>query len=755
MESLGRHVSPLVAPSTAHSRTLSKTTVTSANLAGVGDVNLPLTPAGLSAGKPERQVPRGVHTPHRRPSVLDQQQQPTPRGSLQWPSTHRSFSSTAATRDSSRHSQIADRVNITGVSVSAALSQHGRARSSASHTPMSSHDEHSEQRSSAMSGAGRRGRSLGRHPNAPPLVDVGDSPSFSVHSAVHSVYTTALCTPRDGTGAASTHAPTVAPALPGEGVPTPVPSPPPLYDFEAEAHQLTREQLEDRVEQMRAANVVLRTSVLRLRESLATLQEGMRANYADLERRQESIANMLLRRLEATKRRRSKLVAHLRAVEADKASQEAKLRNTTQSINDLSKHLKREEQEIANRLQHRLARLHTQRQQLDHVLEEQTSSLQQLERLVQEVEDMDQGDAATDLAARPTSAPSSAVHAAVEGPLSVAAPSVMAAAAGLASCDSSPVPSVMLASVPAGANAAAASASLGSSSLFAPAHERSSSRMSAASSTTGGAAATTAEVAYDPTAMIRYLEEEIVAAEGLRTEAVSRAEKYAATRERLERRLAREREQRAEQQSRTEALKQQLQDASTAVNEKATAQEMAMEMEVDRHLNSSRLGGDLVSSASSACATPKLRAISTAPSRGNSTSPALGRPWSGHTAGAPDLESRPHDSFLLPSSSTCITAAAPSAAAGGGGTGVGDVAARPVSVALGEAPPQLSSSVPPHGPASRDETTFSSEGTPHTRLLVQNTSRMAAPRPVTSAESTPRRTPLPTPSLSGLQGPVL
>ncbi|CAG9569988.1 conserved hypothetical protein [Leishmania major strain Friedlin] len=493
--------------------------------------------------------------------------------------------------------------------------------------------------------------------------------------------------------------------------------PPPLYDFEAEAHQLTREQLEERVLQMRAANVVLQTSVLRLREFLATLQEGMRVNYADLERRQESIANMLLRRLEATKRRRSKLVAHLRSVEAEKTSQETKLRNTTQNINELSKHLKQEEQEIANRLQRRLERLHAQRKQLDHALEEQTNSLQQLEQLVQEVEEMDQSDAA---------------EASAGGVAAQSAALTSALSAALASSASSP-----------------------SSGIFVPVHERSSSRMSAASSTT---ATTTADVAYDPTSMIRYLEEEIAAAESLRTEALSKAEKYVATCERLERRLAREKQKRAEQHSRTQELRQQLQDASTAVNEKEAEQALTMEMEVDRHLNSSRFGGDLISSASSTCATPQLRAVSAVASRGNSASPGISQPCP--EPAVQDLEGRPQDPFMLPVSSACSAQASstshPDHFRGASGVSASMSGCTSLGNALAAAPAmevlnRLSSSTPLNAPASRDETTISSEGSQHARLLLQDTSCVAAPRPVTPAEKT-----LPSASsMPAAQGPML
>nr|CAJ2468286.1 unnamed protein product [Leishmania braziliensis] len=606
MDSHRHRVSPLVVPSSAHLRTFSKTNVANANVVSASDANMSLTSSGPSAS--ERHHLHGAHTPHHHPSILEQQQA-TPCGSLQWPSTHRSFSSAAATRDSSRHSQVADILGTTGVNIPSVLSQRGRARSSTSHTSISSHDDRSEQCSSAISGAGGvRSYSSCRHPTVPPLVDVGDSPSFSRHSAPHSVCTTALCTPRDDT--ATSRGPAASPTMTVENKIASMPNPPPLYDFEVEADQLTRKQLEERVEQMRAANLVLRTSVLRLRESLATLQEGMRANYADLERRQEGISNMLLRRLEATKHHHSKLVAHLRTVEAEKAMQEAKLHCTMQSINELSKHLKQEEQQIANRLQHRLLRLHAQREQLDQVLEEQTSSLQQLEQLVQEVEEMDQSDAAE------------------------------RGGGCLGTHTSTAMP--VLAVVPASGAPAA------SSGVFGPVHERSSSRLSAASSTT---ATNTADVAYDPTAMIRYLTDEIAAAEGLRTEALSKAEKYVAMRERLERRLAREKQQRAEQQSRTQEIHQQLQDASTAVNEREVAHAMAMEMEMDRHLNSSRFGGDIISSASSTCATPQLRAVSTVASRGNSASPGVSRPCPG--SAAQDPEGRPQDTFVLPNSSVC------------------------------------------------------------------------------------------------------
>lgn len=694
MDSRRHRVSPLVVPSSAHSRTFSMT-VTSANLVSVSDTSLSLTPTCPSTT--ERHPLHGAHTPHRRASILEKQKS-TPRGSLQWPSTHRSFSSAAATRDSSRHSQVADRMNATGMNVSA-LSPHGRACSSASHTPMSSHDERSEHCSAFSGAGGRRGYSLGRHSTAPPLVDFGDSPSFSRHSAAHSVCTTALCTPRDGT-ATSSQGPVASPSMTTEGNAS-MSAPPPLYDFEAEAHQLTREQLEERVLHMRTANVVLQTSVLRLRESLATLQEGIRANYADLERRQESIANMLLRRLEATKRRRSKLVAHLRSVEAEKASQEIKLRNTTQSINELSKHLKLEEQEIANRLQRRLERLHAQRKQLDQALEEQTNSLQQLEQLVQEVEEMDQSDAAET---------SSACLATQSATLTPALPPALAS-----------------------------SATATSSTIFAPVHERSSSRMSAASSTT---ATTTADVAYDPTGMIRYLEEEIAAAESLRTEALSKAEKYVATRERLERRLAREKQKRAEQHSRTQAIRQQLQDASTAVNEKEAAQALTMEMEVDRHLNSSRFGGDFISSASSTCATPQLRAVSAGASRGNSASPGFSQPCP--APAVQDLDGRPQDPFMLPVSSACgaqeSSTSHPDHLRGGRGVSASMSGCTSLSDAQPAAPEMEAanrlSSTPLNASASRDEATISSEDSRHAQLLLQDTCRVAAPRPATSAEST-------------------
>ncbi|KAG5488355.1 uncharacterized protein JKF63_07950 [Porcisia hertigi] len=694
MDSHKHRAPPLLMVPSSSSHTHSKTTVTSANAASNFDKGPLLTPSVSNTN--ERYLLQGAGTPIRHASMLENQQL-TPSGSLQWPSTHRSVSSAAATRDSSRHSQIADRMNATGVGMSAALCVRDRARSSASETPRSSHDGHNEYRPSTHTGVDSRpGYAPGPQLRTPRLVEDGDSLSFSQHSAAHSVSTTALCTPRDGT-IALLRGSAEPPSTANETKSGATPIPPTVHDFEAEAHQLTREQLEEQVEHMRATNVVLQTSVLRLRESLATLQEGMRANYADLERRHESIVSTLLRRLEATKRRRSKLVSHLCTVEAEKASQDAKLRNTTQSINELSKHLRHEEQEIANRLQRRLERLHAQRVQLDHALEEQTSSLQQLEQLVQEVEEMDQSDSAD----------------------------TGTGCLGAQVADLTPPPLTA-----PGGNAAPAVV-----------HERSSSRMSVASSTN---AATTADVAYDPTAMIRYLEEEIVAAEGLRAEALSKAEKYVATRVRLERRLAREKQQRIEQQLRTQALRQQLQDTSTAANEAAAAQAIAMEMEVERHLNSARLGGDLISGTSSTCATPMVRAVSTMASRGNSGSPAANRLCSGPAL--QDLESRSQDSFMLPMSSVSSVPAAARSRPDhvGSGRSVSSCLARCTSPSDAQAgaavmgtPSRFSSLIPSNAPGSRDETTISSEGTPRARLLVQNTSRMAAPRPVTPAEGTP------------------
>ncbi|KPI88119.1 hypothetical protein ABL78_2806 [Leptomonas seymouri] len=748
-ESPQRLIEPPTEPSAPQSHAISKTTVTSANLASVGETNLVASVGSIVAN--EKPLQLNASTPRRRHSFLDQQQ-PTSLASLQWPSTHRSFSSAAATRDSSRHSQATDRVNTAGgLNVSATISVHGRAPSSACHTPMSSRDGHSDYRSSAMgvvkAGGMRRGRSLGPHHPAPPLVDLVDSPSQGPQSASHSICTTTLCTPRDYTSMVPGHGRHPSP-FGGHNISATLSisarndvtsAPPPLDDFEAEALALSRAELEEKVEQMRGDNLVLRTSVLRLREALATLKEGLRANYADIERRQDSIANMLLRRLEATKRHRTRLLAHLRKVEMEKASQEKKLVDTKQSIKDLSKHLKREEQEIAERLQGRLRKLHAQREQLSRVLEEQTSSLQQLEQFIRQVEEMVLGDGVEGGGGNNTNAV-------------VTVPSVLVTADAPASdAASTSAPTLVPAGPPQGRGGSSASVNI--------LHERSSSRASATSSTAG---ATAADVAYDPNAMIRYLEEEIAAAEGLRSDALKKADEYVATRERLERRLERERKRKAEQASRTEALRQELRSASTAVNRKIASQETAFEMEVDRHLNSCRAGGDLASSASSACATPRMRAMSAAASRGNSTSPcvdALATTTCG-AAARPDTgdnETRipppPTDPFMLSGRSfnsglpTSVRGHAEAPRATGCPTGmvVGDGAA-----------PHMSFSSGIHMSISHDEITASSEETPHAaRLLVQETSRMAAPRPVTSTESTPRRTPPPTPQLSTSQGPVV
>jgi hypothetical protein len=776
-------------PVAPHSRTPSKTTVTSANVASVGETNL-----CVGAAAADKPILFNASTPRRRPSFMDQppQQLPTPRGSLHWPSTHRSFSSAAATRDSSCHSQATDPVNTTGLNVSSVTGGRGRAPSSTCRTPMSSHDEPSEHRFSDTSGTGdmRRGHSLGPHLAAPPLVDVsGCSPSQGPQSTSPSVYTTGLCTPRDNAAAAAVAAAHVRHPSPFSGhsvsaavsvggsrsVITPAP-PPPLDDFEAEAQSLSREELEEKVEQMRGDNLVLRTSVLRLREALATLQEGMRANYADIERRQDSIANMLLRRLEATKRHRAKLVAHLRNVELEKASQEMKLHSTKQSINDLTKHLKREEQEIAGRLQGRLEKLHAQREQLNRVLEEQTSSLQQLEQLVQEVEEMgivdgidarasksDEGVAAAVAAAASSTHLSSILTTAdtvMSDSGSASTTAVVSAGAAVPTASTTSTAVAAAAAVPAAPLLSQVSGSGGGSTLVSCLHERSSSRVSVASSTTGTATtATTADVACDPNAMIRYLEEEIAAAESLRCEALSKADRYVATRERLERRLKREKEHKAAQQSRTEALRQELRNASSAVHEKVALQETALEMEVDRHLNNFRLGGD-TSSASSACATPKLRAVSAMASRGNSISPSIGgltltAAGDGGGVGGTSAAAPPSDTFLLPSSSFNSTVPVSSSVGHGDVSGAASgrgTACYPTGMVVGDGgavPRMSSSSIHINTSISRDETTASSEGTPHTmRLQVQETSRMVAPRPTTSDESTPRRTPLATPQLS-------
>lgn len=653
----------------------------------------------------------GPKTPRRRPSFLEQQQQQqqntqTPRGSMVWPSVHRSLSNAAATRDNSRHSQMADCLNssrsrpmaasVTPCGDSSASGRYHRLASSASYTPRSSRDETIDcsdggggHRSSMRQ---RRVGSLCRR-RVPPLIDVADPPLMGQYSLGQSVSTTAVVTPRDGS------------AIPAGGW---VSAAPPMDDFEGKAAAMDRATLEAQVGELRQSNLVLCTTVLRDRQSLVALQDGLGESYAAAESRKEQMTNALLRRLERVKRIRSEKAELLRAAEQEKVAKEAKLRSTVQSIELLSLHLSNEEQVIGTRLQRGIDKLRSQRDELERVRAEQSYSLQQLRDGVQEMAlVVNGGNGGAALAERPAAAAAAEVEAEAEA----TATTTTAAAHSVVPLATPPPPPPQ--------QQQQQQPELVVQQHFEPG--------------VGGEATTqpppmnTAEVAGDLAQMVDFLEREILAVETLRGEAMAQAEQYTLKKERLERHLRREEAALDSQQSEMRSIQTQLKNTSVAANEWAAAHETAMEMELDRNLNGRRWPGDRTpSNVSSLCTTPQHRpSTSLRDSRGFLLSPTLSL-----IGGAP------------PSQSQCEIVA-------------------PASIERLVLPTSSSLLVPIRGDdslhgANIDAVSLprpSTDGTPHKPLLVHDTTRLTAPQPVTSADTTPKHVSLASPTLSTSQSP--
>ncbi|RNF08194.1 hypothetical protein TraAM80_03050 [Trypanosoma rangeli] len=165
---------------------------------------------------------------------------------------------------------------------------------------------------------------------------------------------------------------------------------PPMLDLdgvaneaEATAQTMPRGELENAVKELDMENLMLKSVVLRGREELIKLQDGMRETYETAEKEGENIANHLTRRLNAVQHKKAQLEARLHREEAMKAEQEQKLLDLKLSSFNLSKRVQHEEEETLAALTHRLQQLQTQRQDFESLLSEQSSSLQQLQELVE------------------------------------------------------------------------------------------------------------------------------------------------------------------------------------------------------------------------------------------------------------------------------------------------------------------------------------------------------------------------------------
>ncbi|ESL09547.1 hypothetical protein TRSC58_02730 [Trypanosoma rangeli SC58] len=165
---------------------------------------------------------------------------------------------------------------------------------------------------------------------------------------------------------------------------------PPMLDLdgvvneaEATAQTMPRGELENAVKELDMENLMLKSVVLRGREELVKLQDGMRETYETAEKEGENIANHLTRRLNAVQHKKAQLEARLHREEAMKAEQEQKLLDLKLSSFNLSKRVQHEEEETLAALTQRLQQLQMQRQGFESLLSEQSSSLQQLQELVE------------------------------------------------------------------------------------------------------------------------------------------------------------------------------------------------------------------------------------------------------------------------------------------------------------------------------------------------------------------------------------
>ncbi|ESS64301.1 hypothetical protein TCDM_07675 [Trypanosoma cruzi Dm28c] len=145
---------------------------------------------------------------------------------------------------------------------------------------------------------------------------------------------------------------------------------------------MSREELESAVRELETENLMLKSAVLRAREELTKQREGLRETYEAAEKEGESIANHLTRRVNAVREQKARLETQLHKEEAMKEEQEQKLLKLKLSSSKLSKCVQREEEETLTALTNRLQQLQTQRQNFENLLLEQSSSLQQLQELV-------------------------------------------------------------------------------------------------------------------------------------------------------------------------------------------------------------------------------------------------------------------------------------------------------------------------------------------------------------------------------------
>ncbi|RNC50689.1 hypothetical protein TcCL_ESM12257, partial [Trypanosoma cruzi] len=297
-------------------------------------------------------------------------------------------------------------------------------------------------------------------------------------------------------------------------------------EAETAANAMSREELESAVKELETENLMLKSAVLRAREELTKQREGLRETYEAAEKEGESIANHLTRRVNAVREQKARLETQLHKEEAMKAEQEQKLLKLKLSSSKLSKCVQREEEETLTALTNRLQQLQTQRQNFENLLLEQSSSLQQLQELVDSLQTQTRCN---------------------EG--------LRVSHEGCSEADGD-------------SNSAAADA-------IAPAEQHS----------FRSETAEHADPASDPQEMLQYLKHEVAFVEGLQREAFERGERYKLRRQELEQRISHAECERRSNRHSLEGIHQELLETTATVSELASAAELAMETQIDRQIH--------------------------------------------------------------------------------------------------------------------------------------------------------------------------
>ncbi|KAH8608123.1 hypothetical protein ERJ75_001319300 [Trypanosoma vivax] len=152
-------------------------------------------------------------------------------------------------------------------------------------------------------------------------------------------------------------------------------------EAEAKANKMSPEELRSAILDLRTRIRMQRNTILREREDVEKLQEGMRETYVVAEKEGESITNQLMRRVAKVRHQKGLLEARLRKEEKLKEEQEKKLLDLKSSSISLEMRLRREEEEILASMSEQLRQLQEQRKNLESLLLRH-SSLQQLQEFV-------------------------------------------------------------------------------------------------------------------------------------------------------------------------------------------------------------------------------------------------------------------------------------------------------------------------------------------------------------------------------------